>query len=227
MATINTPLFASQTGAVAGWKSSVLSQGKVRLASVVIPSGTVLAVGDKINLVRLPANARVLPALSVSNNGNATARVSIGDAAVVDRYAAAVGNAARAYLSSFGNKPDATLASATRTSLRRSQPARRSPLTGRSTSPSASSNHHPGPQPSPHHDGGGYLQSGARARVRKRHCVVIGCHEVRPPVPTPLCRHRARGVAGRAMALRPASRGARSPRPAARFRVVLRLSASR
>ncbi|WP_043588428.1 hypothetical protein [Geminisphaera colitermitum] len=109
MATINTPLFASQTGAVAGWKSSVLSQGKVRLASVVIPSGTVLAVGDKINLVRLPANARVLPALSVSNNGNATARVSIGDAAVVDRYAAAVGNAARAYLSSFGNKPDADI----------------------------------------------------------------------------------------------------------------------
>ncbi|EIP99333.1 hypothetical protein OpiT1DRAFT_03847 [Opitutaceae bacterium TAV1] len=107
MATINTPLYASQNGFVGGWKTSVLEQGKLRLASVVIPAGTVLAVGDKINLVRLPSQARVLPALSITNNGNATARVSIGDAAVADRYAAAVGNAARAYLSSFGNKPDA------------------------------------------------------------------------------------------------------------------------
>ncbi|EIQ00864.1 hypothetical protein OpiT1DRAFT_05421 [Opitutaceae bacterium TAV1] len=106
MATIKTPLFASQTGPVSGWKNSVLTQGKLRLASVVIPAGTVLAVGDKINLVRLPAQVRVLPAMSVTINGNATARANIGDAAVADRYAAAAGDAARAYLSSFGNKPD-------------------------------------------------------------------------------------------------------------------------
>lgn len=106
MAIINTPLFKSQTGGVDTQPASVLVQGKIRYASVTIPSGTVLAVGDKVNLVQLPVGVRVLPVVSLTINGHATAKLNIGDAKDAVKYAADITAAARQPLTQFGNKPD-------------------------------------------------------------------------------------------------------------------------
>ena len=110
MATINTPLYAGQTGSVASHPASTLVQGKLRLATVTIPSGTVLTAADKVNLVKLPVGARVLPASSITIKGNATAVLDLGDGTTVDCYAKSVTAAARAYLSAFGAKADAEIA---------------------------------------------------------------------------------------------------------------------
>ena len=104
MPTIDSPLYKAQQGKVSGLPASTMVQGKLRAAIITIPNGTVLTNGDKVNLVELPPGAKVIPSLSVTEKGNASAKMSIGDAGSAARYATDVTGTARAPLSSFGGK---------------------------------------------------------------------------------------------------------------------------
>lgn len=111
---INSPLYDAQHGKVGNFPPSALTQGKLRIAAITIIAGTVLAAGDKINLVELPEGARVQPVNSVTINGGA-AVVNIGDAEQPDRYAAALTGAPRKAFTDFGNKPDADVSAGNET----------------------------------------------------------------------------------------------------------------
>ena len=91
MATHNSNLYTKQTAEQGGKLMPREFGGKIRIACDVITLAASAAVGDKINLAKLPKGARLLETseLRFSSGLGASVTVKVGDANDDDRYLAA------------------------------------------------------------------------------------------------------------------------------------------